>query len=251
MVFRYGQIPLLGFLRCLTAIDLPYLGIQDANKILEKGFEACYSAGPRKCAIYSDEGPSGSKTIFESTLESLRDNPLAVPAHASFGPEVVTYHDLLQMTIQMTYRPIEIQLLFQIIKEISLGNGSAVAMIKTLSMPSICPSHTCKPWDNECHSPELVTSTSPRNADAVIRANVLRMATSPVGNQPCSAPTVATCRQYRAPATSRDGNPRTQPLSSAGTCRGYTSRARRGAFGQPGTSPAPSALQTRPTRSSG
>jgi hypothetical protein len=155
------KFPLPRFLKCSTAIDLPYIGVQDANKILEKGFEACYITGPRQCAIYSDEGPRGSKTIFESTLESLRDNPLAVPAHDSFGPEVITYHDLLQLTIQTTYSPIMIQRLFQMVKDISLGDGNRVAMIKTLLIPSICPSRTCEPWNNQCHSPELVIRTPP------------------------------------------------------------------------------------------
>jgi hypothetical protein len=145
----------------LTVIDLPYFGITDADKILEKGYEECYAAGPSKCAIYSPDGPSGSKSIFETTLESLRDNPLAVPAHASFGPEVVTYQDLLQLTDEMMYNPIRIRGLFEVIKEISQGNGNSMTRIKALSVPSICPSHTCKPWSDQCHSPELVGHTFP------------------------------------------------------------------------------------------
>jgi hypothetical protein len=46
---------------------------------------------------------------------------------------MVIYHDLLQMTDQMSYNLIKIQLLFQVIKEVSLCNGNTVARIKALN----------------------------------------------------------------------------------------------------------------------
>lgn len=137
--------------------DVPFLA--DADKVLDDFFSSCFAAGPENCAVYSDDGPEGVRAIYDDVLSAILDSPVAVPAHGSFAPDVVTYSDLMDTVRRAIYVPLqEFENLANILAGLSVGNGTLLAGWKQQYRVVYCPSSECRregPWSDPCQDREL------------------------------------------------------------------------------------------------
>ncbi|KAF1986796.1 hypothetical protein K402DRAFT_393421 [Aulographum hederae CBS 113979] len=136
--------------------------LQDTDLILEQFYTQCFEAGPEHCAITPPEhtyGPYGIQEVFESAFETLKQNPLPVPANGVHSADVITYSNLYTQLKNALYQPhSNFRHLAKVIHDISSGNGTALAALKQSAYHGICPSQDCQlegPWSDSCHNPEL------------------------------------------------------------------------------------------------
>jgi hypothetical protein len=134
--------------------------LQDTDSIIDSFFNECYLSGPGKCALYSEAGIESIRTTYYDTFQRLANNPLPVAAHDQFGPEIITHHDIMTAVILPIYSPRgRFPQLARIIRDLSLGNGTELAISKQLLIPSTCRSPTCTkhPWSRTCYDPTFVS----------------------------------------------------------------------------------------------
>ena len=58
----------------------PELDISDADRALDSFFQACFEAGPERCALWSDS-PEGVRDHFLEADRQILEEPLPVPAY--------------------------------------------------------------------------------------------------------------------------------------------------------------------------
>ena len=134
--------------------------LQDTDSIMESFFDQCYAAGPVKCAVFSADGPKKIAETFHGTLQKLLEGPMPVPAHGTFGPDIITYHDAQAIVVSALYSPqYGFPRLAKGIYELSMGNGTEIAASKRVLAPRACHSSVCdkKPWSSACYDHGLVS----------------------------------------------------------------------------------------------
>jgi len=130
--------------------------LQDTDLIIERFHEDCYSAGPEKCLLWGSSGPDHSRTIFDRVLNQLEDSPLPVPAFGSFGPEIITYTDVMTLVRAALYQPRGwFSIMARLFAALDQGNGAEIAAIKQMQFGVICKSPLCTPWRKDCGDPDL------------------------------------------------------------------------------------------------
>jgi hypothetical protein len=128
----------------------------DADAVFDSILTQCHAAGPLHCQLY-ESSPEKVKAKYHKIMEDLKHEPIAVPAHDNFGPDIVTYIDALALVVQALYSPIIAPILSQIINELGNKNGLTLAAIKRQSTPVACNSPFCEknPWSKSCQSPSF------------------------------------------------------------------------------------------------
>ena len=131
--------------------------LQDTDKIMEKIYEYCDVAGPEGCALYTQGGASAISKRFDEILESIRERPIAVPAHGALAPDIITYSDVRWAVRGAIYAPIqEFSALSQALVEISRRNGTSLAAAKQQRQQPSIPIPECRhapPYTQECQIP--------------------------------------------------------------------------------------------------
>jgi hypothetical protein len=125
--------------------------LQDADSIVNSLLKQCYEAGPLKCKLHRSSLLEVRELYFK-TLSDLKDNPLPVPAHGDFGPQIITYGDISWYIVQSLYNPIIFPYVAGLVKQISERNGTVLAEAKRTLISSTCLSPSCSnhPWSKEC-----------------------------------------------------------------------------------------------------
>ncbi|CAG8909606.1 unnamed protein product [Penicillium egyptiacum] len=128
--------------------------VLDTDKIIEKFFGICHQAGPEKCSFASDNTVEEMRGSLDKTLASLNKTPLVVPGSETRGPDIITYSDVMRIIKESVYEPLEkFPLLADVFTDVSHGNGSILADLKSADKVPICPSDnsedgfkTCPPY---------------------------------------------------------------------------------------------------------
>ncbi|KAJ5929275.1 TAP-like protein-domain-containing protein, partial [Penicillium verhagenii] len=104
--------------------------LHNSDATLEKFFEYCHEAGHDACPF--DQGDvSQTKARFEQLLTDIQSNPIPVIKSKNRGPEIITYSDVMSLTLEALFSPIEIfPTLAQLLSDISFGNGTSFADFK-------------------------------------------------------------------------------------------------------------------------
>lgn len=144
---------------CSNTVTARWLSnIVDADSIIESFLRQCHEAGPEKCRLY-EVSLNTLRTKYFGVLQSLKDMPLPVPAHDQFGPEIITYDNILEVMVDAMYRPVMFPFLARVINDIANGNGKEFAELKQKAIPAACLSAVCErhPWSTACHSSTFVS----------------------------------------------------------------------------------------------
>lgn len=105
--------------------------LQDSDQIVIQFCEYCYEAGPEKCPLWT--GTSGKDVEIRLTriMDDLKTNPIPVAAVSHYGPEVVTWGDMLLHLLSGMFFPYSsAELFFDMLAELEVGNGSRVGKMK-------------------------------------------------------------------------------------------------------------------------
>lgn len=119
--------------------------LQDTDQVMEHFYEYCSLAGPSKCAMnLGNTSAATIKSQVEALVPSLREDPVAVSATETQGPQIITYSDLMQMIRGKLYKPMTgFKPMAELLADLVHGNGSAFAVYKSeLHKPS-CPLNGC------------------------------------------------------------------------------------------------------------
>lgn len=139
------------------------LNLKDADKVIEKFYEYCSSAGPKKCAFnFGTSDPAEIKKAFESLISGIKEDPIAVPATATRGPQIITYSDVMQVIRMAVYKPLVLfPQLADLLADLK-GNGSAAADFKAEHNKPSCPLQKCneKGLSEPCY-PDGATQPTP------------------------------------------------------------------------------------------
>ncbi|RDW62451.1 hypothetical protein BP6252_11884 [Coleophoma cylindrospora] len=126
--------------------------LQDADTIVDRFYGYCQAAGPEKCAL--NRGTSTAtdiKTSLESTVSVLKEDPIAVPASSTRGPEIITYSDVRNLVGKAIYSPLaQFPKMANLLADIIYGNGSAFADYKQKGNTKFCPLESCKSESDDC-----------------------------------------------------------------------------------------------------
>lgn len=133
----------------------PMRSLLDTDKIWDRFFKYCFEAGPSRCKFHLDNtSPEGIRQQFDELLERVRNFPIAVPAVGGFGPEIISYQDVVSRVFDAVYKPIdEFPLLDELLTDLVVGNGSQFAAYKNGRYTVSCPSTSCEdaePYSGEC-----------------------------------------------------------------------------------------------------
>lgn len=144
--YRVGRVVIDGVCDTTDYYHAGWLtNLQDTDQVMEHFYSYCASAGPSKCAMNLGNTTAAEiKLQVESLIPSLREDPIAVIATDSQGPQIITYSDMMQMIRQKLYKPIVgFPVMAELLADLVHGNGSAFAVYKSeLHKPS-CPLNGC------------------------------------------------------------------------------------------------------------
>ncbi|KXG48153.1 uncharacterized protein PGRI_020230 [Penicillium griseofulvum] len=113
--------------------------VLDTDKIIDMFFEICHQAGPEKCSFAIGNNVEGMRDTLDKTLTSLNETPLAVPGSDTRGPDIITYSDLMRFIKDSVYEPLtKFPLLADVLADVSHGNGSILADLKSEHKVPIC-----------------------------------------------------------------------------------------------------------------
>lgn len=120
------------------------LNLRDTDKIIDKFYEYCSLAGPKKCAFnFGTSDPADIKKSFELLISDIKEDPIAVPGTSTRGPEIITYSDVMEFVRLALYRPrTQFPILASILADLK-GNGSATADFKAQQNKPSCPLQHC------------------------------------------------------------------------------------------------------------
>lgn len=132
-----------------------FSNLADADRILERFFFYCDQAGPDKCHFYTTGGPSAIRDVYDKLIHDIFKVPLSVPASHTRGPDVITWSDIKSMVRLGMYQPLQfLELVADLLTDVTYGNGSAFADFKLHGHTLSCPSSECKdagPFSPECN----------------------------------------------------------------------------------------------------
>ena len=133
--------------------------LQDTDTIPERLSRYCHEAGPERCSLYEEDGAWAIMQTLHRTIESLKSNPIGVPATGTIGPQIVTYSDVIRALFGSLYAPIQsFPSLAQCLVDLSNGNGTSFAATKDLRQrrqDATLPrnTHDSLPYSSqECHT---------------------------------------------------------------------------------------------------
>jgi pimeloyl-ACP methyl ester carboxylesterase len=131
--------------------------VVDADAVFDRFAMYCDAAGSDGCGLYRPGGPDSIRTAVRALLSSIRDSPIAVPASATRGPEVVSWTDVMVLLRIAMYQPLYVfPLVAELLATLSMGNGSAMADFKQRHREPSCLSSECllsSPYSQECTRP--------------------------------------------------------------------------------------------------
>jgi pimeloyl-ACP methyl ester carboxylesterase len=139
---RVGRIILDGVVDATDYYHTTWLkDLQDTDAIMSKFYHYCTSAGPSNCSLaQADSTPSSIERTIESLIISLKEEPIAVPATATRGPEIITYSDVMNEIRTTLYTPFaSFPKMADLLSNLIYGNGSAFADFKQKSHEPRCP----------------------------------------------------------------------------------------------------------------
>jgi hypothetical protein len=115
--------------------------LQDTDANMAKFYRYCISSGPSKCSLAQiDSTPASIERALESLLTSLKDEPIAVPATATRGPEIITYSGVMDNIGISLYTPFtRFSTMAILLSDLIYGNGSTFAGLKQNSHDPSCP----------------------------------------------------------------------------------------------------------------
>ena len=123
----------------------------------------CWSGGPQRCAMYDEKGAPAIVQSLGNIIRNIR--PLVNEATRNSPATTVNYSDLQRYLLGAIYRPLEsFPGLARILKDVSSGNGTSLALWKTASRPD--PNHGL-----ELSPPSFVPLAGIHCSDGVSRAN--------------------------------------------------------------------------------
>ena len=133
--------------------------LQDADSILDSMCDYCDKAGPKACALYQSGGKATIQKHFKHILESLKSDPVSVPATGSLAPDIITYSKVKRAIFNSLYAPIQdFPTLIHQLADLSNKNGTSFAAAKqqqqsatSSNLPPRCL--TAPPYDQECSIP--------------------------------------------------------------------------------------------------
>lgn len=79
--------------------------LDDTDVLLDKFSKYCYKSGLGNCALYTEGSAQGIKQFFINTVNSLKVNPIGVPANGALAPDLITYTNLKWMVREAVYSP--------------------------------------------------------------------------------------------------------------------------------------------------
>jgi pimeloyl-ACP methyl ester carboxylesterase len=120
------------------------LNLKDTDKIIDKFYDYCSAAGPKKCAFnFETSDPVDIKASFESLISDIKEDPIAVPATSTRGPDIITYSDVMLLIRYTVYKPLALfPQLADLLADLK-GNGSAFADFKADHDKPSCPLQKC------------------------------------------------------------------------------------------------------------
>ena len=132
--------------------------IQDADSVIDKICEYCDKVGPKTCALYRPGGSAKILEHFKEVVESLKGNPLSVPATGSLAPDIITYSNVKRSIFYSLYAPIEsIPTLMERLANIADKNGTSFAAAKQQGRGAMTRfalrCFDAPPYDQECSIP--------------------------------------------------------------------------------------------------
>lgn len=121
-------------------------GLHDADAVLDSLVALCADTGSSRW-FFCSEGDIISELVV--VVDSLKQAPLAVEGNHHRGPDIITYSDLIILTREALYRPLQrFAQLADVLAGLSQGNGSLFADLKHVQRRLVFnqqPSH--KPYD--------------------------------------------------------------------------------------------------------
>ena len=131
--------------------------LQDTDAIMEKMCEYCDRAGPQGCALYTTGGTPAIMKRFDEILESIKVQPIGVPARGRLAPDLITYSDVKLAIRGALYAPImDMTTVIKGLIEISHRNGTSFAAAKQQQQLPSVPTPECRdaaPYAQECQVP--------------------------------------------------------------------------------------------------
>ncbi|KAK0637546.1 hypothetical protein DIS24_g10709 [Lasiodiplodia hormozganensis] len=128
-----------------------------ADSAIDKFFQYCFDAGPKKCAMYDERGPDAMRTDFNSLLADIKVNALPVPASRWRGPEVITYSDIMKAFKDSLYTPIQsFPALARVVSDVASRDGHSFADYKRFKSTPFARSKQCEaegPYTTACMRP--------------------------------------------------------------------------------------------------
>jgi pimeloyl-ACP methyl ester carboxylesterase len=139
---RVGRIILDGVVDATDYYHTTWLkDLQDTDAIMSKFYHYCTSAGPSNCSLaQTDSTPSSIESAIESLIINLKEEPIAVSATATRGPEIITYSDVMNNIRTSLYSPFaDFPKMADLLSNLIYGNGSTFADFKQKSHEPRCP----------------------------------------------------------------------------------------------------------------
>ena len=105
--------------------------LQDTDTVLERLGQHCHVAGPKYCPLYTGGGAEKIVQRVRGIMESLKRDPVGVPATGARAPQLITYSDVVRALFNSLYAPLQkfLPLAEQLI-ELSSGNGTSFVASK-------------------------------------------------------------------------------------------------------------------------
>jgi pimeloyl-ACP methyl ester carboxylesterase len=101
--------------------------LQDTDLQIAKFGEYCWMSGPKRCALYHEDGPAFIVQRFTDITQSLVNDPIGVPPAGNHSSDLATYSDLKKMFWMIAYKPlIKFHHLAKVMAQLEKGNGTAL-----------------------------------------------------------------------------------------------------------------------------
>lgn len=184
--------------------------LNDIDKIITNFTVNCYEAGQHRCKFFDEGGSLKIQANLDAVLQKLESAPL--PAWTGQGPTSITKSDILQMIMGHLYSPlVTFPHIAGILSDLSKGNGSAFAMMKSVRYESSC-SRDGKPTLTDTEDSTLAIMcadgddlTSMSQEDYLEYINLLNQQSSYFGNRwaliklPCLGYTIRAKWRFAGP----------------------------------------------------
>ncbi|GAB7356483.1 hypothetical protein MBLNU459_g7244t2 [Dothideomycetes sp. NU459] len=106
--------------------------LHDTDMLIAKFGEYCWLGGPKNCALFHEDGPAAILEQFMAIVQSLKEEPIGVPAVNGNTAQVATYSDLKALFKKKCYNPLfDFHTIARIMSELRAGNGTGLVQAKT------------------------------------------------------------------------------------------------------------------------